>query len=299
MNVPERRVGSEPPSPSADPHDEGPPAKINLGQHSAGSAAATIRKVGELLGYVVVASGPASFRLTKPVRRGIRRVDQVVTVSLTNDRDGLWVSYDGELDPRLVEQLEAEAQVDLDEVAAVSPAPIANLPRPERDRVGSAIAVRPGVAPQGLIDSVPGSSDNMSRGPATPSRGDVLVPGDSADQLPPPRVESQRGLLLRLPGGRTVSGDVGLVIGRDPELALQPRCRIRVAVDDLGVSKTHVAVWVDDDAIMIEDLHSTNGSEWVTDGEPQCCEAGRPVRVAADRLELLIGSATIVVERTT
>lgn len=275
MKSPGRKSKADQLDPAASTGADGPAPRIHLGDHSAGSAAATIRQVGELLGYVVVASGPASFRLTKPVRRGIRRVDQAVNVSLTNGRDGLWVDHDGPIDPRLVEQLQAQARFAQEEEPAKPPPPVANLPRADRDHVPT-VPVRPGAAPQGLIDSVPGA---FNAG------------------FPPPRLPDQPELLVYLPDGTSLSGDEGVVIGRDPDIATQPRCRTRVAIDDPGVSKTHVAVWVDQGAITVEDLHSTNGSAWSADGESHPCEAGQPIAVPSNRVQLLIGSATIVLER--
>lgn len=248
---------------------------INLGAHSAGSAAATIRKVAELLGYGIVASGPASFRLTRPVRSGIRRVDQVVNVSLHNGRDGLWVEHDGPLDPRLIEQLQAQARLEEAQTPSHQPAPVANLPRPDRDD-GPMIEVRPGVAPQGLIDFVPGATSHFD----------------------PPQSDTQPAFVIYLPDGTPVSGDGGVVIGREPDVSFQPRCATGLVLDDPGVSKTHVAVWLDADAITIEDLHSTNGSEWELNGQTHRCDAAKPIAVLAPKVNLLIGSARLVLEKT-
>lgn len=307
MKIPGRRSGTDVSQQAGDVAPD-QPERVNLGEHSAGSAAATIRRVGELLGYVVVASGPASFRLTKPVRRGIRRVDEAVTVSLTNDRDGLWVSYDGPIDPRLMEQLEAEARVG-EHDAPAAPPPVANLPDREIARV-EPISVRPGAAPQGLIDAVPGMpTGSVPRTPADavpdmpPAAGPGTPldsgPGLPANHFPPPRIEPTAGLVVRLPDGTTVTADDGVVIGRDPDVSIQHRCHSGVAVDDPGVSKSHVAVWLADGVINVEDLHSTNGSAVQANGETRRCEPGRPVAVPSAHANLLIGSATVVLERST
>lgn len=249
--------------------------RINLGSHSAGSAAATIRKVAELLGYGIVASGPASFRLTRPVRRGIRRVDEVVNVSLHNGTDGLSVEHDGHLDPRLIEQLEAQARLEEPKPPPPQAAPVANLPKSNGTHAHR-IEVRPGVVPQGLIDSVPGS----------------------APKPPPPKFTVRPPLVIHLPGGPAISGEGGVVIGREPDRSLRPDCRTALTVDDPGISKTHVAVWLDGDAIVIEDLHSTNGSEWELDGQKHRCEAGKPTPVVAPMVHLVVGTARILLEKT-
>lgn len=276
MKLPHRHEADEPLAPPPTAQGDGQVTSINLGSHSAGSAAATIRKVAELLGYGIVASGPASFRLTRPVRKGIRRVDQVVNVSLHNGPDGLSVEHDGPLDPRLIEQLEAQARTDEPKGPTRQPAPVANLPK-SNGTDAQQIEVRPGVVPRGLIDSVPGT---------TPS------------QFLPPQSATHPGLVIHLPDGTPVLGEGGVVIGREPDLSLRPSCRAAVTVDDPGISKTHVAVWLDGDAIVIEDLHSTNGSEWEVDGQVRRCEAAHPVEVNAPRVLLHVGSARILLEKT-
>jgi hypothetical protein len=65
-----------------------------------------------------------------------------------------------------------------------------------------------------------------------------------------------------------------LFIGRAPRG--EGRC-LSVGADELEVSKTHLCVWVDDDAMKVRDLHSTNGTSVVgRDGTAQVLEADVP-----------------------
>ena len=122
-------------------------------------------------------------------------------------------------------------------------------------------------------------SDNPFLLPGAGRRDEPAAPEPVAeetrfDPLPTPSPGSWR---LVLPGGESHPLTGTVILGRDPIIDDSDSGAVPLAVDDPGrsVSKTHAVITVRDGAVLVRDLHSTNGTV-VSSGS-------RQVRVGTDR----------------
>ncbi len=169
-------------------------------------------------------------------------------------------------------------------VTALRPAPDRSIPT-ARARAG---------APTGHAASAPLAVAAGTGGPAVPAPCAVAVPvgtaavgpaitsaagptgvGDRVDVRP-------TGVELLLDGGRRVPLVTTVLVGRNPTPRAGEPVRGLVAVDDpaRSVSKTHLAVGVDDAGAWVVDRNSTNGTVvTLPDGQRILCVPERRVRL--------------------
>lgn len=113
--------------------------------------------------------------------------------------------------------------------------------------------------------SVPGLDVTVARGKPLTSRPEQLA--------------------LRLSDGRCLPLVGRVVIGRDPAYSASGRVEeTLVSIDDpsMSLSKTHLVVRADGGRVLVEDLHSTNGTEVAPPGgERQALTPGQPAGLTA------------------
>lgn len=106
-------------------------------------------------------------------------------------------------------------------------------------------------------------------------------------------------ITLQLTDGRRLPLAGRVVIGRDPSWwESSPESATLVAMDDphMALSKTHLVITARTDALLVEDLYSTNGTEvaW-PDGTRCALTPGEPLRLAAGAVVHFGGQAAEVV----
>jgi hypothetical protein len=159
---------------------------------------------------------------------------------------------------------------------------------------------RPGfiVPPPGLIPERR-PSDDGDRGDDVPASAPLPAfrPPPGPGSAPPEPLPVWR---LIAPGGKRIPVTSTVLLGRNPSAAVHPGPAELVALDDptSTVSKTHAAVAAVGDALVVTDLHSTNGVTAVTpDGEELRVPPGTEGRVVSGG-RLLLGELGLDVERS-
>nr|WP_246298154.1 FHA domain-containing protein [Leifsonia soli] len=124
-------------------------------------------------------------------------------------------------------------------------------------------------------------------------------PSDS-DQEPAREPAPQRFAVL-LSDGRREPLSAPVVVGRAPSVSAVPSLRgarpvtLTTAEDD--ISRSHVAVAVEGDSVVVTDLHSRNGTMIVLPGKtPQKLRSGEPTTVVLGTVIDLGSGATLTVE---
>lgn len=105
---------------------------------------------------------------------------------------------------------------------------------------------------------------------------------------------------LTAPGGARILVTATVLLGRNPSSTVHPGPAELVALADptSTVSKTHAAVTAAGDALLVTDLHSTNGVAVVTpEGEVRRVPPGTEGRVVSGG-RLLLGDLGLDVERS-
>ncbi|MGH1548426.1 FHA domain-containing protein [Leifsonia poae] len=123
----------------------------------------------------------------------------------------------------------------------------------------------------------------------------------SAPAEPAPAAPDRLEYALLLSDGRREPLSVPIVVGRAPNVAAVPSLRgarpvtLTSAEDD--ISRSHVAVAVEGDSVVVTDLHSRNGTLIVLPGaSPQKLRSGEPTTVVVGTLIDLGSGATLTVE---
>ncbi|MCU1438004.1 MAG: hypothetical protein JWP66_1091 [Naasia sp.] len=129
-------------------------------------------------------------------------------------------------------------------------------------------------------------------------RGDLLV----ESPLVPATVEEDEGYLavaLVLPGGRHLTVDGTVLIGRSPSESARTDSPelVALAANLTDISRTHLEVTTDGDAVYVRDNRSTNGTVLTRRGQtPVLIPSDEPMRVYPGDSLNLAGSATIEIE---
>ena len=131
--------------------------------------------------------------------------------------------------------------------------------------------------------------------------GDLPPRSSSAPAEPAPAVPERPEYALLLSDGRREPLTVPIVVGRAPNVSAVPSIRgarpvtLTSAEDD--ISRSHVAVSVEGDSVVVTDLHSRNGTLIVLPGaSPQKLRSGEPTTVVLGTLIDLGSGATLTVE---
>ncbi|MGO4594167.1 FHA domain-containing protein [Leifsonia sp. 2TAF2] len=122
---------------------------------------------------------------------------------------------------------------------------------------------------------------------------------DEADAAPPAPAPQRFAVLLS--DGRREPLSAPVVVGRAPSISAVPSLRgarpvtLTSAEDD--ISRSHVAVAVEGDSVVVTDLHSRNGTMIVLPGtSPQKLRSGEPTTVVLGTVIDLGSGATLTVE---
>ncbi|ANF30411.1 hypothetical protein A0130_00780 [Leifsonia xyli] len=125
--------------------------------------------------------------------------------------------------------------------------------------------------------------------------------GTPADPDPAPAAPDRLAYALLLSDGRREPLTVPIVVGRAPSVSAVPSLSgarpvtLTSAEDD--ISRSHVAVAVEGDSVVVTDLHSRNGTVIVLPGaSPQKLRSGEPTTVVLGTLIDLGSGATLTVE---
>lgn len=123
----------------------------------------------------------------------------------------------------------------------------------------------------------------------------------AAPEQPAPPQQARPEFSVLLSDGRREPLAVPLVVGRAPNVSAVPALRgarpvtLTSAEDD--ISRSHVAIAVEGDSVVVTDLHSRNGTLIVLPGSsPQKLRSGEPTTVVLGTLIDLGSGATLTVE---
>ena len=172
----------------------------------------------------------------------------------------------------------------------IVPPPGILAPREDSHEDSSTVEHRPSVR----IPTVPfpaGKPPFATGQPATPADAQTIErpPGaapateePAAPTAPTATVSAPRRWMLQFDDGQSIPVAGTLVIGRNPTADSEHPAAATISVTDprRSVSKTHAAVELDGDALVVTDLHSTNG---VSVGDVYL-EAGLPFRLDTDTI---------------
>ena len=162
-------------------------------------------------------------------------------------------------------------------------------PLPSSPPTGAAVPLPP---PPGMPPATPAPM------PATFAVADPVLDdmdGRTIARAQRPPSVPPAGVVLRFDTGETIPLPIGerISIGRDPS---GPR-PCAVPGESRSVSKTHLALEFDGNEVVVEDLHSTNGSSYRSvDGEGTLA-AGTPTRIRPDAT-LTLGDLSVTLLRT-
>lgn len=164
--------------------------------------------------------------------------------------------------------------------------PLPSTPPPPSDPIAA------GTLPptDGFIDEVPWRKPEFASPAPTPEPSIVPPPLDLHEESHLDQtVVSPRNtpVTLVFDDGTSYVLEQGVVVGRDPQCDSSHQGAIRLQVDDpsLSVSKTHMALALKAGALLVEDLHSTNGTQVTTpEGQTSDVLPGSPIIVARGAL---------------
>ncbi|MGO4299846.1 FHA domain-containing protein [Leifsonia sp. RAF41] len=170
--------------------------------------------------------------------------------------------------------------------------------RPEEDEAAPARIDLPGF----ITDSFPPVSGRLEGD----HDGLTVMSGDLPRRLPAtpeatPSAPERQEFAVLLSDGRREPLSVPIVVGRAPSVTAVPSLRgarpvtLTSAEDD--ISRSHVAVVVEGDSVVVTDLHSRNGTLVVLPGtSPQKLRSGEPTTVVLGTVIDLGSGATLTVE---
>lgn len=224
-------------------------------------------------GYQIAAAGPGSHHVVRTYRwLQVLRRTEAATVVVVDGARGALVTASGRLMAGDWEAAKGAAR-GLCARSAAPPAPAVGRP--------ASVMFPPIPAPTSEIGSAALPPPPLVDYPAEHTIARVAVPRTPAPIVHHPaddhtvfRVQAPRTeptIALRLPGGQAVAIDRDTLLGRDPApmpgAAGAPRL---VPVEDplRQISKTHLLVRLADDGLLVEDLHSTNGTKLQLPGAP-------------------------------
>ncbi|MDQ4213450.1 DUF805 domain-containing protein [Microbacterium capsulatum] len=150
--------------------------------------------------------------------------------------------------------------------------------------------------PAAPIQAVPGIVPPAPPVPVAPPMPEIVAPA-ADDGLDATRITVQPTGSWRivLTDGRQIALGCSARLGRDPGADPSDPSALLIPLDDAAksISKTHAALSVTEDGVLVTDLHSTNGTVVrFADGTPTVLAPGAPFLVRADA-ELRIGEYTI------
>ena len=170
--------------------------------------------------------------------------------------------------------------------------------RPEEDEAAPARIDLPGF----ITDSFPPVAGRLEGD----HDGLTVMSGDLPRRLPAtpeatPAAPERQEFAVLLSDGRREPLSVPIVVGRAPSVTAVPSLRgarpvtLTSAEDD--ISRSHVAVVVEGDSVVVTDLHSRNGTLVVLPGtSPQKLRSGEPTTVVLGTVIDLGSGATLTVE---
>lgn len=170
--------------------------------------------------------------------------------------------------------------------------------RPEEDEAAPARIDLPGF----ITDSFPPAAGRLEgdHDGLTVMSGDLPRRPQATPEATPAAPERQEFAVL-LSDGRREPLSVPIVVGRAPSITAVPSLRgarpvtLTSAEDD--ISRSHVAVVVEGDSVVVTDLHSRNGTLVVLPGtSPQKLRSGEPTTVVLGTVIDLGSGATLTVE---
>ncbi len=280
-----------------------------------GAASEEVVRIAERRGYGVGASGPGTFRLVKSSRPKwaiaaaaisapllglgllfllIRRTQSTV-VTVFEDRTGTKARIVGDLDPGIVEYLQAPTQ------ARPPSAPRLSGPAQPPDRASDLLAnktveIPPGTEPPESL-GIPDAAA-VGQVPATitqsgPPDGPDLDLAETMVRPGRPNTNDRPPAVL-LPDGRVIDLGLGIVVGRSPDPGGTDGDRQVIQLHDPTLSKTHLSICPDGTAVVVTDLHSTNGTRMRVGGTSVVCRPGVQSSVPPGA-EILAGEAVIKV----
>lgn len=250
----------------------------------------TVSRAGD---YDVVAVGPGRYQLSRSYRPtwavpfgvvltvllfGLGIVlffvkrNESCAVTVVDDRTGVHVRVVGQL----LGAVAAELRRVLDE-AEPSPSPAVTSFAPssaESRQVSDPMFGDPATSPPTLVPALPSTGASPLLGSESTVQRTAVRSSPASVPAPVPT--------LRFSSGRCILVGLGAVIGRDPVCdEYDPDGAALVAVDDQGISKTHLSVRSRGGVVEIRDRHSTNGTVVHIGGVPQACPPGEWLVVPA------------------
>ncbi|MGN8025472.1 DUF805 domain-containing protein [Microbacterium sp. 22242] len=184
---------------------------------------------------------------------------------------------------------------------SVPPVPAAPVPPVPAAPVPPVPAVGPIQSIPGAVLSVPPVPSVAPAAVVVPANVAATLPSAADDDLDSTRLTARPTGSWRvlLADGRQIALGSSARLGRDPAADPADPSALLIPVDDpaKSISKTHVALSVASDGILITDVHSTNGSVVRTaDGAQTVLTPDAPYRVSADA-ELRIGDYVMHLQR--
>lgn len=288
---------------------------LALSEPTVSAAAERITATAAEMDYDVVPTAPRTYRLRRKRRRRlIGSVVETMNVTIVEDRSGVKARITGDLDDVLLQHIGGDdigndADVAPPPSSGSTPPPPSPSPRtPERVEPRT----RPAAAPTGLIAAVPGSSPRERRvEPDGPSPKPRIVERTTAahdvDEVEhtvmrsstrsePDGATPRSAPVALLPDGTELALVDTLVVGRQPDPSLVAHDAVPVPLADRSVSKTHASIRIDGVDLVVEDLHSSNGTTVETNDQSTRCEAGTPLRVPLRACTIRCGDAPLRIE---
>jgi hypothetical protein len=278
-----------------------------------GEAAERFVAESAAFGYETVATGPNRFRLARAVRPRwatvaacclavflgfgllfllIRRTESCEAV-VTDGRSGVIIRLIGPVDHAFVDRCRGVFDPSGSAAGAAAIEPIVSPPRTPNAPPRPPVVGPPGGAPFGdqMIVRHPGSpvvEPHQWASPLAPALGDHG--GDTVVRPSAPALGGRDDTVVRpqqrlvswtlvLDDGRRFDVGAGAIVGRSPAADPRRPGHALVAVDDLSLSKSHVAFVAVDDGLFAEDLHSTNGTAILAGAVRSVCQPAVRVRV--------------------
>jgi len=199
----------------------------------------------------------------------VKRTD-VCRITVADSPRGTTITLAGSLDPAAVEALRRVIDEGDPTASDVEQAPATSM----REELAAP-------SMNDILESTVASATTVTPSPIPlPS---ALAPSE-ADDRTVVRTSRRSNTRLRFDHGATVELDGALVVGRDPSATaagVPSAAVVAVADPGMSVSKTHLIITDDARGLVVDDLHSTNGTVVVpTGGSPVPVEPGRAVAVA-------------------
>lgn len=258
-----------------------------------GIGEATERAVLEAgaFGYRTVAVAANRFRLARSVRPRwalitacclapllglgliflLVRTTESCDLVVVDGAGGVTIRFIGPVDAVFLERCRAVFEV----ATSTGPATAAAAPP-----VSPSVVVAPVTAAASAVPAPVAAIDGVTvvRG-ASPLPQPLGVDGATVVRAPNPTPAPVVSWTLVVDDGRRFELGTGVVVGRAPAAhATYPHAAL-IAIDDLGLSKSHAAFGVDGGVAWVEDLHSTNGTVVRYGAERVSCAPGSRVRL--------------------